>query len=101
MKDAVAMKQPPPALRAYIAAITVAAVVAIGALVIASPAGLGARDLLIAAQVVALVALARCYPVHLAPKTKLSLDTAPTLAALILLPGPLAVISVAGGMLVG
>lgn len=94
-------KQPPPTLRAYIGAASITALTVVCALVVSAASGPSTRDLLIGLQVAALVALARCYPIHLAAKSKLSLDTAPTLAALVLLPPGLAVISVSVGMLLG
>jgi len=48
-----------------------------------------------------LVAVARAFPVHLAPKRKLIVDTAPSFAAAVLLPPPLAAAAAAVGMLGG
>src|SRR5690349_10578804 len=90
----------PTAMRAYIAITAFCAVVVALALAVTSELPRGA-DALIAAQVLTLVFLAKCYPVPLAPKRKLSLNTAPMLAAIVLLQPCPAVLSVAAGMLAG
>jgi len=94
------MQKPPAALRTYITVVALAATV-VGLALLRLSALPSGFDWLVAGQVAALVALARCYPVHLAPKSKFSLDTAPTIAALFLLPPAYAVLSVGVGMLAG
>ena len=61
----------------------------------------GGRNIAIAVFLTLLIALARRFPVHLAPKTKILVDTAPAFTAALVLP-PAVAGAVAGmGMLIG
>lgn len=91
----------PRRLRLYIAAVVAAFVcctVAIAAVERPAPA---ARPAAIAAAAALLIAMARAYPVRLAPKRRMSVDTAPCFVAVLLLAPTAAILAGALGMLAG
>jgi hypothetical protein len=91
----------PARLRLYIAGIGAAFLFALfTALVTISPE-VTAHTVGTASGLALLIAMARAYPVRLAPKRKMSVDTAPALAAVLLLSPVLAMLAAAIGMLSG
>jgi hypothetical protein len=91
----------PMRLRAYVGGISAAFVlVMLLATVLWTPA-ITPHDLGTAAGLALLIAMARAYPVRIAPKRKMSVDTAPAFAAIILLSPVMAMAAAAFGMLAG
>ncbi len=91
------MKNLPFPLAAYIlATATVALAVAVAAALDGNePAG--GRELYYMAALAALVAAASHFPLHIGPRAQIYMDTAPVIAAVILLPPPLALATCALG----
>ncbi len=91
----------PPRLRFYIGAVVLAYVTLQVALAIGGWPTLGPGGWGTAGNIALLVALARVFPVRLAPKRKMVVDTAPSFAAALLLPPAVAMLAGAGGMGLG
>ena len=86
------MPRPPRRILVAIAAVATLALLALAGALIEEPASGSVRLLVLAPQLCVLLFLARRFPLQLAPKTKTSVATAPTFAAAILLPLPLAML---------
>ncbi|MFN8557142.1 MAG: HD-GYP domain-containing protein [Dehalococcoidia bacterium] len=91
----------PPQLRLYVGSIAVAFVFTYLGICFALPAGVSAVHAQEAAWVTLLVAAARAFPVRVAPKRLIGLDTAPAFLAVLMLPPAPAMAAVALGMLGG
>lgn len=91
----------PVRLRAYIGGVTLGFLAALGAAAVLWTPLMPPSASATAAGVALLIAMARAYPVRVAPKRKMSVDTAPAFAAVVLLSPPLAMAAAAAGMLAG
>jgi HD-GYP domain-containing protein (c-di-GMP phosphodiesterase class II) len=88
--------QPPVRLQVYVWATVAAAHLALAAAFVHNPVP-APRELIVAVLLAVMVGVAHSFPVQLAPRLRLSADTAPAFAATLLLPPPLAIaVSVAG-----
>ncbi|MHB8576944.1 MAG: HD-GYP domain-containing protein [Dehalococcoidia bacterium] len=86
------LRRPPRRILLALASLTVLALAGTSVACALVPPRLDARLLVVAAQLVGLLYLARRYPVQLAPQTKTSVGTAPLYAAALLLPVSLAML---------
>jgi signal transduction histidine kinase len=91
----------PARVRLYVAAVTVLAVASLPLARFAAGVSGGAVAVFEAVTLAALIAGAQRYPVHIGPKRKVNVGTAPEVAAVLLLPGPLAVLTLAVGTAAG
>jgi HD-GYP domain-containing protein (c-di-GMP phosphodiesterase class II) len=84
-------RKPPLRLRVFVwlVAVIAGAVLAVSLFFTSMPSG---TELSAAAILLAMVAAAHLYPLHLAPRRKMSADTAPAFAAALLLPLPFAML---------
>lgn len=91
----------PMRLRAYIGGVTAGFVVAFLTASITLHPTVTAHTIGTGAGLALLIAMARAYPVRIAPKRKMSVDTAPAFAAVLLLAPVVAMATAAVGMLAG
>lgn len=91
----------PRRLRVYVGGVAAAFALALTFAFTAAPPRISAHALGSAAGLAVLVAAARAFPIRLAPKRKMSVDTAPSFAAVVLLSPALAIATAAAGMLAG
>lgn len=89
------MRTPPLRLSITVLTLAAAALMCFALAVSVTPLTLTVGHALLAVLLGALVALARLYPVHLAPKIKIGVATAPMFAVTLLLPAPAAMATVA------
>jgi HD-GYP domain-containing protein (c-di-GMP phosphodiesterase class II) len=91
---------PPLRLRVYVALV---AAVAAAVLLWSLRGGLHFRveQIVVALLLAVMVGVAHVFPVHLAPRVNVSIDTAPAFAAALLLPVPLAILVSVSGILAG
>lgn len=91
----------PHRLRWYIVSVSCTWLLLALALSVTYPPEITAQSVGTTFSLAALIAIARVFPVQLAPKKKLIVDTAPALVAALLLAPPLAALSGALGMMAG
>lgn len=91
----------PPRVRLYVAVVATVALLLVPVSGVQGGELQGPAAAFAAAVLVVLVAAAHRFPVDIAPKRKLNVGTAPEVAAVLLLPGPLAVLTLGGGALLG
>ena len=92
------MKSVPSRIVILVLTLAGVAVATLAAAVAREPVHPDYSQALLMALLSAMVLLARLYPVHLAPKTKTAVDTAPLFAAALLLPAPLAMVVAAAAV---
>ncbi len=88
-------------LRAYIATVSLVAVAMLVGLAITASRQVELRDLYYMAVLGGLVSMAGRVPLHITPKTKLVVQTAPAFAAVLLLPPAFAVATCVTGKVIG
>lgn len=86
----------------YVAAVAIAAaLLSVATLTLADNYSLTGDQALQAVILAVMVAGARCFPIHLAPGSKIVVDTAAIFAAVLLLPPPYALATAGAGIVVG
>lgn len=85
------MRTAPMRLYLTIIALSAVSLVVFAVAAALEPVRAESRQLVLSALLVPMIFLARAYPVHVGPKVKISVDTAPVFATVLLLPAPLAI----------
>jgi HD-GYP domain-containing protein (c-di-GMP phosphodiesterase class II) len=89
-------------LRLYVGLIVGMGVAAVTASLLVSPqTGASGLDVYYIAALMAMIAAAARFPIHITPKTKMVVDSAPMIAAVLLLPPSLAVLTCLAGKALG
>lgn len=91
----------PGRIRFYVAAVAALALLLLPLSRLAPGSSSGPVAIFAALTLAAMIAGAHWYPVHIGPKRKLNVGTAPEVAAVLLLPGPFAALTLAAGTLTG
>ncbi|MHB8577746.1 MAG: HD-GYP domain-containing protein [Dehalococcoidia bacterium] len=101
MSEAVRRQAVPKRMIAYVSVVAICAVGLTPASLVAHGASHGLTALLEALALAGMIGWARRRPVQIGLKRRISVSTAPELAAVLLLPGPVALVTLLAGMLAG